>query len=245
AQAAAGGCPRGAPRRFPLPALQGRPRRHRRGPAARPRRRCGRRGAGALPAPARRGGYAAAGAAARRPGVGVERVLRLGALPADGSDAAVGVVARPLVVPVDPPGDGDPHHGCARAAHRLAARPAAHAVVDGLRRHRPGLRAVRVRDRVGAGRLGQPARRDAVAARRLGGRRGARRGDDQPQPLAVPRARPPGHHRPRGRRDGQPLVARRHRRRGDARCRRGAGPSRRGPVAGERRVPSPRGRPHL
>ena len=53
---------------------------------------------------------------------------------------------------------------------------------------------------------------DALAARRLGRARRRRRGRREHEPLAVVGGGPPGAHRDRGGRHGQPLVARRRRR---------------------------------
>ena len=91
-------------------------------------------------------------------------------------------------------------------------RPASAAARARLRRHGPPLRPVRLR-RGGRQRQLRPALGHAVGARRLGRGHRCRRRAGEHEPVAVAGAGPPDRHGLRRRGDGQPLVARRHRRR--------------------------------
>ena len=103
-------------------------------------------------------------------------------------------------------------------------------MLPGLRRHPRHDRRQRLVGRrrqrpQGAGRADQPARRDAVAARRLGGLGRLGRGRPEHPPLgADPGDRLPRRHHPRRGRDGEPLPARRRRRRPRRGGRHPAGP---------------------
>ena len=87
-----------------------------------------------------------------------------------------------------------------------AARP-------GVRGHRGDVRPERVRHRPPARLGGQPVRRHAVAALRLGGAGRGRHHPSRPHPLAVAVDRAPDHHPAGHRRHRQPLLAGRRRRR--------------------------------
>ena len=124
------------------------------------------------------------------------------------ADLVVLAPQRPLLLHPAPDGGRDVRRP--RHPRRVPAGAAAHDAR--LRRHDVPLRPVDLHPQH-ARRGGQPDRRDAVAALRVGGDRGDGGGSCEPFPLALRRGAPPDPDGDGHRRHRQPLVGRRRRRR--------------------------------